>query len=524
MKKQFLQVICAILLIAVGCSQETIVDEPVTDDKPAVITLTAGMPDEGVQTRMGLEHESLSIKLTWEAGDQLQLCLKYGGNTVKQVTTVTNISPDGKTATFPVTLPEGSYTTFDLYGVYGGGGLSDTDPTKAILPSSAASTSGSLDSLKASKTVMLTFAQTGIEKANPTFSVDLNHLGSLFCIQLRNTDTTSWNNIKKVQLTATSTIPTYPLDNTGFATYDLTTGTFSGTASGNVLTFELPEATNLAYGWHQFWGWYPPVASQNWPEMKLEVIDGSGTPLVESTNSKPARTAPTPAGRAFYFAATYDGSELAFNDTNPVTDIDGNMYTTVVIGTQEWFAENLRTTRYNDGTPIPTGYSIPDWAGLTEPAYAVYPYTSIEGFNSEEEVLEAYGALYNWYAVNTKKLCPEGWHVPTDAEWYVLTNYLGGISGGGKLKSTRTDPAPHPRWNSANAGATDEYGFSALPGGYRSFNGGFNYVGHTGFWWSNTDSGADNAYFRNIVYDSGNVNPRNTSKKHGMAVRCIRDE
>lgn len=179
-----------------------------------------------------------------------------------------------------------------------------------------------------------------------------------------------------------------------------------------------------------------------------------------------------------------------------VTDIDGNKYITVIIGDQEWMAENLRTTRYNDGASIPTGHTNEQWTNLNTGAYAIYPHSQIDRLNSDAEVLEAYGALYNWYAVETGNLCPTGWHVPTDTEWTTLTDYLGGeIVAGGKLKSTRTDPDTHPRWKSPNTGATDEYGFSALPGGRRD-SGYDNFVnaGYVGGWWSSTEGAISGAW------------------------------
>ena len=115
-----------------------------------------------------------------------------------------------------------------------------------------------------------------------------------------------------------------------------------------------------------------------------------------------------------------------------VQDIDGNNYLTVTIGTQIWMAENLRTTKYNDGTAIPLVTDNTTWANLTTPAYCWYN-------NDAKTNGSTYGALYNWYSVNTKKLCPTGWHVPNDTEWTTLTTYLGGTAvAGGKLKETGT--------------------------------------------------------------------------------------
>ncbi|MFO7852904.1 MAG: fibrobacter succinogenes major paralogous domain-containing protein [Bacteroidota bacterium] len=209
-----------------------------------------------------------------------------------------------------------------------------------------------------------------------------------------------------------------------------------------------------------------------------------------------------------------------------VVDIDGNVYSTVIIGDQEWFAENLRTTKYKSGNVIPSGYSDNEWSNLSTGAYAIYSHSQIDGLSSDLDVLEAYGGLYNWYAVETGKLCPDGWRVPTDADWTSLIDYAGGESiAGGKLKSTRTDPDAHPRWAYyPNTNANDEYGFSALPGGlYRSSDGGFDDVGIYGGWWSATERDASYAWGRYIRYSSASVNRGSGRKEIGFSVRCVRD-
>ncbi|MBK9327803.1 MAG: fibrobacter succinogenes major paralogous domain-containing protein [Sphingobacteriales bacterium] len=137
-----------------------------------------------------------------------------------------------------------------------------------------------------------------------------------------------------------------------------------------------------------------------------------------------------------------------------VTDIDGNVYNVVKIGNQCWMKENLKTTRYNDGSAIPTGLSNTAWEATTNGAYAIYDNNAANN--------TTYGKLYNWYAVNTGKLAPAGWHVPTDAEWTTLTTYLGGVRvAGGPMKATTL-------WASPNVGATNSSGFTGLPAGYRA--------------------------------------------------------
>ena len=194
-----------------------------------------------------------------------------------------------------------------------------------------------------------------------------------------------------------------------------------------------------------------------------------------------------------------------------VKDIDGNVYKTVTIGTQVWMAENLKTTKYNDGTAIPLVTDDKAWDALTTPAYCWYK-------NDVTINKNTYGAIYNWYTVGTNKLCPKGWHVPTDAEWTTLTTYLGGESvAGGKLKETGTT-----HWESPNTGATNESGFKALAGGDREF-GTFSYIGYSGYWWSATGTNATEARYRYMAYHGSKVERNSIFKKMGYSVRCLRD-
>jgi uncharacterized protein (TIGR02145 family) len=194
-----------------------------------------------------------------------------------------------------------------------------------------------------------------------------------------------------------------------------------------------------------------------------------------------------------------------------VKDIDGNVYKTAINGTQVWMAENLKTTKYNDGTAIPFVNDNNSWAALITPAYCWYNNDSTANKNT-------YGALYNWYSVNTNKLCPGGWHVSTDAEWTTLTTYLGGESvAGGKLKGTT-------HWEGPNTGATNESGFNALSSGYRYYNGAFANIGYYGFWWSATEGNVSDAWARYMGYTSSSVVRDKFSKQYGWSVRCLRDK
>ena len=199
-------------------------------------------------------------------------------------------------------------------------------------------------------------------------------------------------------------------------------------------------------------------------------------------------------------------------------DIDGNIYQGVRIGGQIWMKENLRVFRYRNGDLIPIVSDNAAWGAL--------PTGGRSWYNNDSTTYEnPYGNLYNWYAVNdSRKLCPEGWHVPTDDEWTTLTSYLGGdLYAGGKMKSTVTQPTTSG-WNAPNTGATNESGFSVLPGGFRYIDGSFYYVSYYAFFWSATENEDDNnaAWYRDLYNDSGNVR-FSAVKSIGASVRCLRD-
>jgi len=195
------------------------------------------------------------------------------------------------------------------------------------------------------------------------------------------------------------------------------------------------------------------------------------------------------------------------------TDGDNNNYPVVKIGQQVWIAENLKTTKFNNGQSIPLVQDNQDWCILTTPAFCWYN-------NDENSHKATYGALYNWYAVNNKNLCPVDWHVPTDAEWTALTNFLGDNSvAGGQLKETGTG-----HWIPPNVGATNLTGFTALPGGSRVSGGAYsNDMKENGYWWSATESDSTNAWSRSMNFACNCVPIADYIKKFGFSVRCLKD-
>ena len=201
---------------------------------------------------------------------------------------------------------------------------------------------------------------------------------------------------------------------------------------------------------------------------------------------------------------------------NAVSDVDGNSYSAVEIGSKIWMGENLKVTHFRDGTNITNVADSSGWANLSTPGYCWYD-------NNDSIYKDIYGALYNWYAVNTNKLCPSGWHVPSDAEWTALTDYLGGTGvAGGKLKEADTI-----YWNSPDTSATNESGFTAIPGGYRNNAGRFDLLGTQAYWWSNTaynnPSFPSYALFRYLMNTDGDSHRMFAPDPTGFSVRCLRD-
>ncbi len=207
-----------------------------------------------------------------------------------------------------------------------------------------------------------------------------------------------------------------------------------------------------------------------------------------------------------------------------VTDVDGNVYRTVIIGHFEWMAENLKTTSYNNGSVIPNITDSIAWTGLSSGAYCWY--------GNDERNAQTYGALYNWYAVNTGMLCPYGWRVPSDEDWKYLegcadTRYgIGdtvwdktggrGNAAGQRLKSKSG-------WSSGGNGG-DDFAFSALPGGERCSHGRFFIGGRSGFWWSSSEFDASGAWYRNMIYGLEEMFRNTHPKWMGFSIRCVRNK
>jgi uncharacterized protein (TIGR02145 family) len=316
-----------------------------------------------------------------------------------------------------------------------------------------------------------------------------------------------------------TTLGSSPTANIALATnINVTSATLNGSVNANhlstVVTFEY--GTSTSYG---------------------NTATATQSPVTNNTNTNVSATITGLTGGTIYHyrvkavnaLGTTMSNDFTFTTFLLLTDIEGNTYRAVSIGTQVWMAENLKTTKYNDGTAIPnvTGTA---WGALTTPGYCWY--------NNDAATYKAtYGALYNWYTVNTGKLCPTGWHVPTDAEWTTLENYLtangynyDGTTTGNKYAKSL---ASTTLWtSSATVGAVgntdypekrNATGFTALPGGFRSYDGAYGAIGFYGYWWSSSTEFNPYALNRRVYYNFDNVFRSNYDKQGGFSVRCIRD-
>ena len=319
------------------------------------------------------------------------------------------------------------------------------------------------------------------------------------------------------EVSFTTSVPTAPTLSTT-AISAITTTTASG--GGNVSSDGGAAVTARGICWSTTTT--PTIANSKTSDgTGTGIFTSSLTGLVESTTYYVRAYATNSAGTAY-------GDEIYFKTllpaTGTVTDIEGNVYDYLTVGSQTWMAENLKTTKYNDGTTIPLVTDDTAWSNLSTGAYCWYN-------NDAATNKGTYGALYNWYAVNTAKLAPSGWHVPTDAEWTTLESYVSthlGASGSvAKALAAKTNWA-----NSSDTGAigndltaNNSSGFSALPGGYRDYYGPFRKKGNGGYYWCSSSEGSAMDSYINRYMDSylSNVVRVDDLKVNGYSVRCIRD-
>ncbi|MCK4346431.1 MAG: hypothetical protein KAX05_14200 [Bacteroidales bacterium] len=277
--------------------------------------------------------------------------------------------------------------------------------------------------------------------------------------------------------------------------------------------------------------YYSTSASPETTGTKLQIGSGTGTfstsltGLTASTTYYIKAYAINNQGEALGSEVSFTTNSGSSNEIGTVTDYDGNTYSTLKIGNQWWMAENLKVTHYANGTAIPLIEESLEWhnLGFSDKAYCYYDNSSSNK--------DTYGALYTWAAAmngaasssinpsGVQGVCPDGWHLPSDAEWTELTDYLGGTRvAGGKLKETGTT-----HWGSPNTGATNESGFTALSGGYRFHSGTFGGLGNDAHFWSATEDSSSDAWHRSLGYNASSVGRRDGYKTDGFSVRCTKD-
>lgn len=319
MKKTTFYAITIFLLLA-GCQKEEMNTNKVNEESAIVqsgkvrtLSLSGSIPDE-TSTRIALtQEEDRSITLTWQEDDQIELCFVQGSTKVKKTVTVKNLSEDKKRASFDLLLPdEIDDGVFDLYGVYGGGGLLDSDPTIAILPALTKSTS-SFNALSDSEYTMLRFSAREMNTADMQTSVIFQHVGSLFCLTLKNTTGVNLDNIGEARLSSSTTGWAYnsPASNKG---YNLVTDMLQDVESaGNYISL-YANGTIATGDTLNFWGWYPIIQDVTWPQLTLSIYDNNDQLMGVSNNVKPARTSPSTVGKCFYFFAVLNDAGFHFTD------------------------------------------------------------------------------------------------------------------------------------------------------------------------------------------------------------------
>ncbi len=264
-----------------------------------------------------------------------------------------------------------------------------------------------------------------------------------------------------------------------------------------LLVFQLMKPTLMAQ----------PIPTSNGPIGSILSVSDSGQ-IKYWNNTAWIAVNPGLSGQNLQFV---NGLPIWFDA--PVTDVDGNVYDVVTIGTQRWMKQNLNVTHYSNGNSISTAPDPLYWSWMTVGAYCNY--------NNDVSYSPTYGKLYNYYTtIDPRKLCPTNWHIPSVTEWTTLTNYLGGSNlAGGKLKEIGL-----AHWTTPNVGATNISGFTGLPGGYRSTNGGYGSLGGYGIWWSNTSTGNSTAWTWSLEYYNTTANTTSYYEyTRGFSVRCIKD-
>ena len=522
----------ALLLILGGCSEEILkIEQPINENTARTIKVKANVEGNELGTRFAMSQNGFDVNLTWEVNDMIRLVFTDGVNTYQDSTTVTAVTNNGRRAEFNIVIPEEiTPPTFNLYGYYGGGPLSTEVGEEAIANLDSETWGSTMPALAQTDVVMLRFAATNLDVNSPEILVGFKHVGSLFKIFIENISLTTLSNITNVEIfTESGVIYAHQNNGTTPVKYDVINDAFvsGSTAFLDKLSFitaagsdDLATSEVL-----ELWGWFPPSQelSHAWPALKLRLIHDEVT--LETSEAKPARTSPTAIGKAFHFYATYNGTELAFSNVYKQKMIDYrdfSQYNTIQIGNQTWMAENLKY--------YPQEYTIgsPTIGSATQPHYYVYGF---DGVTQDPESMQQFtlgGILYNWAAAlegdtgsdtnpsGVQGICPDGWHLPSQAEWQVLIDFVGAADAGVKLKDQRW-------WLPASTTFTNPFGFSARPGGVRMTNGTYTGINNNGYWITSDIVDAANMRSATISSTGSTVSFISAEKENAGSVRCVKD-
>lgn len=550
MKKITFILYTGLLPLLIGCTEDIVkVDQPINETTGKTISVKAGMFGENGGTRILLTPNDLDINLTWEEGDDINLVFSDGTLVVQQTVAIGAVSNQGKNVEFDVVVPEEilqntSTSTYDLYGIYGNVSFSNNVGEESYVNLSSGPWSGNLAQVIANENTLIRFAETGIDKESSDITVNFQHVGSLFKINIENTGTVDLEGITGVELfSATPGTSLFAHQNAepAVATLDIISGNFvEGTTTfTEVLPFVPASTTLFSNDVMQLWGWYSPSQESGdiWPAVNLRVLYGENQEYV-TTVPRPARTTTTAIGRVYHFFARYNSvlvPELAFTNQvkgSFIDSRDNQLYKTVRIGEQVWMAENLR---FFPGSPLPTELNLPEDGSNTEPRYYVYGYNGVGTEGIAAANFANFGVLYNWPAAmagaeasstnpsGVQGVCPDGWHLPSEAEWVQLTDFVrtpGGNDAANKLKESGLF-----NWSTTVPEVTNEYGFSARGGGSRQSTEDLYFNLRTlGHWYTTTEAAGGSqvrAAWMQDISPNGGYNQGN--KDFGASVRCVKD-
>ena len=531
MKK--LNCLLSILLIGAliaGCSNEDIVKNGQDDAGVIKVHITEG---SDARAELGETEDGKSITLNWKDGDDIHLIFKQSVATIVGQSAKVHKEADGG-GWFEFEIPEGisHNTKFDLFATYGGVSVDQTNGYVNIAKHEDA-TSTDLKDLENNNAVIVS-GSTQIKPNQEEATIKLDHIGTMVKVTVRNI-TSNALDISDVELAAEDNFPTNLSDNENGFKFDPVSKTILPHATGvNSIPLTTQATTLESVETVTYLTWISLIDKDSngdsivfgWPEFILN-IDGKSTSTKEGKTDFVSES----IGKITNIFATYNGVKAEFatredmdaeiEEDTFIDTRDGNLYKMVTIGEQTWMAENLKYL------PEVVG---PKTGSTRSSYYYVYGYdgTDVEAAKATENY-QIYGVLYNWLAAmagsqssdanpsNVQGICPEGWHLPSLSEWDELMNYLGGKDeAGGKMKHTDF-------WKDPNKGATNESGFSGLPGGFRCNIGNFNSFSGEGNWWISTEYNASHANYQYLFYSHGRLVREQGNKEFAFSVRCVKD-